>query len=224
MLFSVGVAQTIPGIGTVKPHDVLAFRTIEDEMYGGQYQYGPTTIGEISMYEKGSEHGLSTTTEKLDALEGFTYGDCWGWPVSTVGLASYNYGGLIKQDDEDVFCNYTGAIYNHWDYFLDVNGLNDGPSPVTIPGLPAEDVNGVSILDTYDRIALNIVGTGKILNHNVNQKDIFSVRWSDYTWGGYLWRGSQHGWNYNLDAFEMSDYANLYATGTAMDDGSRVER
>jgi hypothetical protein len=36
----------------------------------------------------------------------------------------------------------------------------------------------------------------------VSQKDIFVVNFPGYTWGGYVWRGPQHGWIYNIDAFE----------------------
>jgi hypothetical protein len=224
MLFTVGAAQTLPGLGTVKPHDILVFTPAEDSY--GQEGYGGTTRGSVGMFLKGSQNNLTTTTEKLDAIDGWS-GACNGYPVSTVGLASgfWDYGVPMKQDDEDVFCiNWDGDPYI-WEVFFDVNGVNDySSSPRTIAGLPAEDVMGTANIDTYNRIALLIQGTGKIQNHAVNQKDIFSIIWSNNTWGGYLWRGPQRGWNYNLDAFEMSDYEYLYSSGAAMDDSSQLER
>ena len=40
----------------------------------------------------------------------------------------------------------------------------------------------------------------------VTQKDIFAVNYPAYTWGGYVWRGAQHGWNYNIDAIELNGW------------------
>lgn len=225
MFFSVGAAQTLPGLGTVKPHDVLIFHPREDNY--GQEGYGGLTQGSVAMNMAGSWMYLTTTTEKIDALDR-TSDTNFCLPLSTTGVANgYYWLDPLKLDDEDIFspdCSQDNGS-EVWHVFFDVNGVNDySISPRTIKGLPAEDVIGMADLKTYDRIALNILGTGNILNHAVNQKDIFSIRWSNNTWGGYLWRGPQHGWNYNLDAFEMSDYAYLISTGLAATESARGER
>ena len=77
--------------------------------------------------------------------------------------------------------------------------------------MAVEDVNGVSMVDLDNlgqssKLYLNIVGTGNIAGHTVTQKDIFAVNYPAYTWSNYVWRGTQHGWNYNIDAFEYKGW------------------
>lgn len=223
MLFSVGAAQTLPGLGTVKPHDILYFDPISNGY--DQYSYGGNTYGTMGMYYRGSYNGLTTTAEKLDALDGWA-GACGGYPVSTTGLATYINGifyTTMKQDDEDVFClNYNWGGY--WNWWFDVDGANDGPYKRIVTGMPVEDVIGVANIDSYDRFALTILGPGKIFGRAVNQKDIFSIYQSTFGWAGFLWKGPMNGWNYNLDAFEMSDYPHLYSFGPAANGGEEYER
>lgn len=197
-LFSVGGIQTLPGIGTVKPWDVIRFDSLADQsMYGPEWQqFGSSTRGTFSLEMKGSQHQLTTVSEKLDAIDDVLY-NCLG--VSTTGVAKVNWpSGILKQDDEDLFC----IDGNSARPFLDVNGVNDGPYTDTIPGLPAEDVIAFDAMGFEQGYIMTILGTGRINGVPVNQKDIF---WYHDGNGSvtYLWRGPQHGWNYNLDAIEF---------------------
>ena len=199
LLFSVSAAQTLPGVGTVKPHDIVRFAP--DRM-------GQQTQGTFSVELRGSQVNLTTTSEKLDAIED---ADEWAWDlyylfVSTTGVAT----GDFKFDDEDVVVLERGFWENDWVWesgsyrWFDIKGLNNGNNPRIVKGLPAEDVIGLAYQQyPTTQLYMTIQGTGNILNHAVNQKDIFAINFSNFGWGGYLWRGPQHGWNYNLDAFEF---------------------
>ena len=216
ILITTGGNQTLPGVGPVAPWDIVIF---DPGFYGN---YGEDTWGTFQMGLDGSEHQLTMSGEKLDAIEGFTMGiesdpayrGCFGFPVSTTGVATVNGPfGAMKQDDEDVFCkvynpNYGG--WQHWDWFFDVDGKFDAPAsepaPGNIPGLAGEDVYAMAYNDISETIYLTILGNGKIAGHNVTQKDIFAINYPSYTWGGYVWRGPQHGWNYNIDAIEYNGW------------------
>ena len=69
-------------------------------------------------------------------------------------------------------------------------------------GLAAEDVYAMSYYAPYNDMYLTILGTGRIARNPVNQKDIFRIDLPGHTWGGLVWRGPDHGWNYNIDAFD----------------------
>ncbi len=201
IFISIMANQNVPGVGTVKPHDVLQFTG----------DFGPTTTGTFSMLLRGSDWGLTTASEKIDAFGTWSYGigggyegTCWGFPLSTVGAATVVRDGVtLKFADEDVPCmeEFYGLI--GWRTYLDGSAAT---------GLAGEDVNGVSMVDDLDgtgqsgKLYLNIVGTGKIAGHPVTQKDIFAVNYPAYTWSNYVWRGPAHGWNYNIDAFEYKGW------------------
>ncbi len=99
--------------------------------------------------------------------------------------------------DEDVFCmeEYNGLL--GWGSYFDGS---------MAAGLAVEDVIGTSMVDYTNRVYRTIAGTGKVAGHKVNQKDIFSLNYPGYSWGAYVWRGPQHGWNYNIDAFEYKGW------------------
>ena len=200
IFISIMANQNVAGVGTVKPHDVLQFNG----------DFGPTTSGTFSMYLRGSDWGLTTTSEKIDAFGTWSYGigggyegTCWGFPLSTVGAATVVRSGVtLKFADEDVPCmeEYFGLI--GWRSYFDGSMTT---------GMAVEDVNGVSMVDLDNlgqssKLYLNIVGTGNIAGHTVTQKDIFAVNYPAYTWSNYVWRGTQHGWNYNIDAFEYKGW------------------
>ena len=210
LLFSVAASQTLPGVGTVTPWDIF--------IYDPTYIKMGDTQGTFRWGLQGAQHGLTTSTEKLDAIEGFTegirsnpaYQGCFGFPVSTVGVATVDGPfGPMKQDDEDIFCkvyNPDAGGWQHWDWFFDVNGKFDRPvtetPPGTVRGLPVEDVTAMAYDDDRDVIYLTIQGSGTVLGHVVTQKDIFALNYPSYTWAGIVWHGPDHGWNYNIDAFD----------------------
>lgn len=152
----------------------------------------------------GSNLSLSTTSEKIDALSLLSDrwyangGDTLDLYVSTVGAASVPgpTGTTLKPADEDVYLNQMTIASNPWFYkytFFDGSKVN---------GMAVEDVVAME----YDRVPstmyLTILGTGKIAGQNVSQKDIFAVNMPAHTWGGVVWRGADHGWNYNIDAID----------------------
>jgi hypothetical protein len=190
----------LPGFGAVTPWDIFVFDPIS---------YGENTAGTFRWGLKGSEHGLTTASEKLDAIDGWVngYERCYGFPVSTAGTASVTgWLGRMKQDDEDIFCKVYNGAWQPWDWFFDVDGANDAPASEPkagkVPGLAAEDVIAMAYNDAADRMYLTIQGTGTIAGHAVTQKDIFALNYPSYAWYNFVWRGPQHGWNYNIDAFE----------------------
>ena len=209
LLLSLGANQTLPGVGAVTPFDIFIFDPTT---------YGQSTAGTFRVGMKGSEQQLTTTGEKLDAIEGFTMGiesdplfrGCFGYPVSTVSIATVNRPfGEMKQDDDDIFCKVYNPIYGgfqRWDWFFDVRGRFNAPpsEPAAgrVPGLPGEDVIGMAYDDAREVMYLSILGSGSIAGHAVTQKDIFAINYPSYAWGGLVWHGPDHGWNYNLDAIE----------------------
>jgi hypothetical protein len=188
---SLAANQTVPDVGLVTPWDILVFDADYD-FFNGYGGYGDDTYGTFRMGFDGSEHQLTTSSEKLDAIAESRYCEF----LSTTGTARVPFymGYDIRFKDEDLGCWYQDV---EWLY---------GFEGRLVKGLPVEDV----IAASYDKgtadMYLTILGNGIIAGHRVTQKDIFAVNYNDYTWGGYVWRGPQHGWNYKIDAFEFSGW------------------
>lgn len=212
ILFGLGAMQNFPGIGMTSPNDILVFDPI---------RYGVDTRGTIGMGLNGSELsvGLVTAGERIDGLDGWVFGyekdpikyGCFGFPVSTVGVARVKgWGNLtILQDNEDVFCKVydeANGGWRPWDWFFDVDGWRDQPSqtvtPGNVPGLAAKNVFALSYDDPDDLMYLTVRGNAEIHGHAVTQKDIFAIKFPSYEWGGIVWSGPDHGWDYLIDAFE----------------------
>lgn len=183
--------QNIPGVGTVTPWDIIEF------MPG---QYGPTTQGTFSMYLDGSSWGLTTSGEKIDAFGSWSYAvndNCWGHPLSVTGAATVvRNGATLKFADEDVPCMEQYYNLVGWRYFFDGS---------LVTGLAVEDVYATAYRDR-DLVYMTILGSGKIAGHKVTQKDIFAVNYPANTWNSLVWHGPDHGWNYNIDAFEYKGW------------------
>ena len=181
--------QYLPSIGgNATPFDMIEF--IPEV-------YGPTTIGTFQVFRRGSATGLTTSGEKLDALDGYAeWGDtCLGYPVSTVGAAVVFtwQNALLRAADEDLFCTNEYLGGHPWNSFFDGS---------RVTGLATEDIIAMSAWAYTPNIYLTILGNGRILGHPVTQKDIFRINFPAYTWGGIAWHGPDHGWNYNIDAIE----------------------
>lgn len=194
ILLSLANNLTLPGAGLVTPWDIVTFTPS---------RYGPATAGTFSMAFPGRQHDLTTSAEKLDALVEGGYDRFW---VSTVGAAAVPYyggsAGTLKPKDEDVFI-WRGDGNDEWwqDFWAQY-----------VTGLAAEDVNAAAFNSVDNLMYLNILGKGKIFGHTVTQKDIFAITYTpqsgntNYTWGGLVWHGPDHGWNYNIDAIELSGW------------------
>lgn len=176
---TLGAQQSLPNVGIVTPYDIIVFDPI---------RLGNDTAGTFHMGFDGSENQLTTSSEKLDAIAESRYCDF----LSTVGTAKVPFymGYNIRFKDEDLGCWYQDT---EWLY---------GFEGRFVKGLPLEDVIAAAYNDSTDEMYLTIQGNGNIADHRVTQKDIFAINSSDYTWGGLLWHGPDHGWNYNIDAIE----------------------
>lgn len=172
--------QTLPINGnpqTVTPFDVLYFVAAPDG------QFGPKTAGEFYIGYAGANYGLSKQGEKIDALTLPFY-------VSTTGPATFTDGQAAR--DEDV----SNLPYG----FMDFDGSR-------IAGLGAEDVTAAddgTFAGTWG-VALTIQGTGRVGGLRVTQKDICFVPWGTTDVTGIIWRGPDHGFNYDIDAFDIID-------------------
>ena len=136
LLLSLGAAQTVPGLGKVTPQDIIRFVPTS---------LGTNTAGTFEWYLDGSDVGLTTTGEKIDALywrrdvENPLY-------ISLAGAGSLprQSGGNLTVADEDVI-NFVATQYGATSagkWRMDFDGS-------TRPDLAAEDVNALERIDLY---------------------------------------------------------------------------
>ncbi len=201
---------TLPGVAVVvKPADVVMF---------DPSQVGPNTTGTFQLWWRGSDHQLTTTAEKLDAIDWPSWGGATTLFASTTGTAAVTKsgGGTLKLPDEDIGL---WGPQNVWVNYFDHSA---------VAGMGAEDVIGLSIAeetvvngngdwDNYHIYNVVIQGSGlcgPAPRVPVTQKDILRhvERWGWYMDEPYdhvlypcqiAWHGPDHGWNYNIDAIEF---------------------
>lgn len=187
---------------TAKPWDWIEFQL---------YRIGPNSVirqdnngNPLMDLHVGATHGLTTTAEKIDALDVYSEDDGAGWYLadvylSTTGAASVpkSGGGTLKTADEDLFLSELQQGWGAWQNSMEFDG-----SP--LQGMGVEDVFAADYVLWGDRIYLTILGNGTIKGHPVTQKDIFIIYWNNTwnTWDGVAWHGPDWGWNYNIDAFD----------------------
>ena len=132
--------QVIAGLGTATPYDVVKFTPNTPGVF-------PLGAGTYSWFFQGRTKGLTTTAEKIDAL------DLVGVRLllSTTGAASVPLpgGGVLKAADEDAFTY--NPTNNEWLTPLRLDGS-------VVPGLAAEDVNGIWDDPQNDDYYLTILG------------------------------------------------------------------
>jgi hypothetical protein len=131
LLISLKGAQIVPGLGRVKPHDIIRFTPTS---------LGTNTKGTFSFFMKGADVGLSTTGEKIDAI-------AWEKPypesgsrllISTNGAGAVpkTGGGTLKFQREDVIAldqTQTGQpVKGTWSLYMD---------GTAIPGLKDSNIN-----------------------------------------------------------------------------------
>lgn len=197
ILIGLAAIQTLPGVGQVTPFDIVRF---------APEQYGPITEGDFvidwpNLYLKGAEWNLTTAGEKIDAIAS-TNNWLPGDLVSTTGTAKVFDdilfpNNIVTAQDEDLLeREYEDDDYapEYWNLFF------DGTS---VPGLKGEDVCAAAFDGSVARIYLTILGNGIVRKNRVSQKDIFALNYPSLTWGGVIWHGPAHGWNYNIDAFDI---------------------
>lgn len=180
-------------VATFKPWDWAVFDMV---------QIGPDTAIQAIEYHPGAQHGLTTSGEKLDALDlVITSSDPSDYWVDVylgttgAGVVPIWGGGTFKLADEDLFYSTTKVGWGHWENHMAFDGS-------TVTGMGVEDVIAVDYGWANEVMRMTILGNGRILGHPVTEKDIFEIDtyWND--WNGIVWHGPDHGWNYNIDAFD----------------------
>jgi hypothetical protein len=129
ILMSLGTAQNVPGLGKVMPQDIIRFVPTA---------LGDTTAGAFEWFLDGSDVGLSTTGEKIDAIS-MQRDIQQPLRISITGAGSVprQSGGNLKVADEDVF-NYVGTFGAN-----SVGKWRGTPNSV-VPGMAKEDVSGMT--------------------------------------------------------------------------------
>jgi hypothetical protein len=138
ILMSLGAAQTVPGIGRVMPQDIIRFYPSS---------LGDTTAGSFELYLDGSDVGLTTTAEKIDAIQFQPWDDDPNPLVISLsgsGSVPRQSGGTLAVRDEDLI-NFVGTAYGvntvgAWRMNLDGS---------TVPGMAAEDINAAEVLELH---------------------------------------------------------------------------
>ena len=184
------VNQVTPA-GTFTPWDIARFTPTS---------LGNTTAGSFSWHFDGSDAGLTTSAEKIDALDARPNGNLL---ISTAGaLAVPNPGGgTLKAQDEDLAIFYPESLgattTGEWGDFFD---------GTAVPGMGVEDLAGVSVHPVSGDILAGITGAFTIGGVSGNGKDIIRLAPAGVP-GGYSvtlqWRGPIAGFNRLLSGFEM---------------------
>lgn len=175
----------IPGVGTFTPWDIALFTPTS---------IGNNTAGTFSWYFDGSDVGLTTTAEKIDALDIEPDGKLY---ISTVASLSVPKpgGGTLTAQDEDLMrfapTAFGATTAGAWSLYFD---------GTAVPGLGIEDIASVNVIvptgDIYVALLDNfniggLTGTGKdiVLLHPIGG-------------GAYsaslFWRGPDHGFKFLL--------------------------
>ena len=146
VLFTLGAADNLAGVGPVDDHDVLLFTPTST---------GPETSGTLSMYFNGEDHQLTTSDEDLDAISLAPDG---ALIVSTRG--SYNVGSL-SGGDEDLLRFDNGT----WSLYMDGRAVGLNKS--------GDDVNGLNVSPTGE-IAISLRASYTLGNASGTRADIAS--------------------------------------------------
>jgi len=177
------------GLGIIKPHDILKFCPSS---------LGETTVGTWSVYMDGSDVGLTTDGEKLDALERLPDGRIL---LSTKGDFSVKDAAnqTISGRDEDilVFDPTTLGSNTTGSFALYLDGSD-------VPGLVKEDITGIYYNPLNQDLHITILGTFTVGGVAGDSNDIIILRPSG---GGYTvlpyWNGTDNGWSYVLRSMHI---------------------
>lgn len=186
ILMSFAASQTIPGLGTIKPQNVVRFKPTAT---------GPNTTGWFEYLLDNGLPGLpflTTTGEKIDALGQLVDGQL---AVSTTGAAAVkDFDGVtLKAQDEDALAFHYGGL--GWSAFF--NGT-------AIPGLGAEDVNAIWVDPANGDIYISIVGAFNLGGVSGNGRDIVKLTKNGNAYTPSLWwDGSAAGFPVNIDGLEI---------------------
>ena len=155
ILISLDSAATIPNFGAVDDSDIIRFTPTST---------GATTAGTFAWYFDGSDVGLTTDGEDIDALSFALDGRL---VISTRG--SFSVTG-VSGADEDLIAFASTALGSTtsgtWSWYFDGSdvGLNTSSS---------EDINGVWIEAVTNKIYLTTVGAFSVTGASGDGADIF---------------------------------------------------
>jgi hypothetical protein len=180
--------------GTVLPHDVVRF--VPSSL-------GAVTTGFFEWYFDGSDVGLTTDGEKIDALDVLDDGRLL---ISTAGVLKVPLpgGGALVSQDEDLTALTPTALgaTTSGTWALYFNGT-------AVPGLGREDVAGAHVDEATGEIYLTltdkfIVGGAGPAGVSGNGKDVLKLTPAG---GGYtvarFWRGPENGFAINIGGLEI---------------------
>ncbi len=193
----------LPGIAkAVTPWDVVLF---------DPSTIGPNTTGVFQLWWAGKEHQLTTSAEKVDAIDWPNWNGAASLYVSTIGNAKVGVAAVKTLADEDFGQWHPN---NEWSK-VDMSVIDWMAAKDVI----ALDHNVSGYSDTYDEILMVLQGQGYLdLDDDrftpdvfVTQKDIVELN-TQWAIGGnhVFWHGPDHGWNYNIDAINWSTLTNWW--------------
>ena len=209
----VGFAANVrlPGISqVVTPWDVVLL---------DPSRVGPNTAGTFQSWWAGRDHWLTTSAEKLDAIDWPNWAGAARLYASTAGTATLTNvaGGSFRLPDESLGLWGTA---NAWSYFFEGASVAGMGGTEDVIALTVNEVVDYGYEDCFDAVIYNMVilGTaqcGPSPQVPLTQKDIFRhevgwcTDWEEYENYKYVdaceiaWHGPDHGWNYNIDAIEF---------------------
>lgn len=156
LLFVLAANQTIAGLGTVTPYDVIKFTPNAPGVY-------PLGTGTYDWYVQLKPKGLTTAGEKIDAIA--VTGN--RLLLSTGGAANVpRPGGVLKPADEDVF------VYNLGTAAFEATLLIDGSK---MPGMAVEDITGIWDDPQSSDYYITIVGAFNLGGVKGNDKSIVKL-------------------------------------------------
>lgn len=152
ILMSLQAAQNVPGLGKVQPQDIIRFTPTS---------LGDTTAGSFAWFLDGSDVGLTTAGESIDAIDMQEWFDT-PLRISLVGGGSVprRAGGMLKVADEDVI-NFVQTQFGANSAGLWRNSL-DGSR---FTGMAAEDVNALGEIAVWPpRLSVDLLVMGSAFN------------------------------------------------------------
>ena len=140
ILMSLAAAQNVPGLGKVMPHDIIRFVPTS---------LGANTAGTFEWFLDGSDVGLTTAGERIDAINVQTDGgDLIHYPlnISITGTGSVprQSGGALTVRDETVI----NLVQTSWGA-NSAGGWRTGQHNTIPTGLAQEDINALERLEKY---------------------------------------------------------------------------
>jgi hypothetical protein len=155
ILMSLDVAVSVGSLGTVDDSDIIRFTPTS---------LGSTTAGTFSWYFDGSDVGLSTNNEDVDAIDFAPDGRLL---VSTIGAFSVT--GASGEDEDLLAFSATSlgsTTSGTWSLYFD-------GSDVELSTSSSEDVNGVWVDPANNQIYLSALGSFSVTGASGDGADIF---------------------------------------------------